>query len=80
MQKMQYFNNAFRLKKSPKQNSAKIILSFQLTRKIDSSIEDSSDANPEARQEKKIHFSEDIRKLHLPLFTSILSLKRIFLA
>ena len=54
------------MKKSPKQNSPKIILSFQLTRKIDSSIEDSSDANPEARQEKKIHFSEDIRKLHLP--------------
>ena len=66
------------MKKSPKQNLAKIILSFQLTRKIDSSIEDSSDANPEARQEKKIHFSEDMRKLHLPysmfkiIFTSIL--------
>ena len=53
------------MKKSPKQNLAKIILSFQLTRKIDSSIEDSSDANPEVRQEKKIHFSEDIRKLNI---------------
>ena len=63
------------MKKSPKQNLAKIILSFQLTRKIDSSIEDSSDANPEARQEKKIHFSEDIRTFHLPLFTSIPNLK-----
>ena len=49
------------MKKSTK-NSSKIVLSFQLTRKIDSSIEDSSDANTEAKQDKKIHFSEDTRK------------------
>ena len=52
------------MKRSSRQGQSKILLSFRLTRKVDSTIEDSSDTNTDTRSGQKIQFSEDTRKLY----------------